>query len=58
MPNYEMSWKEAFRKAAKPPTPNQMPVDTWDDKEVAVIKGKGCILDELKNILPRITHKV
>lgn len=42
--NYDTSWGEVFRKLVKFSLSDQMSVDTWDDKEVAVIKGKGYVL--------------
>ncbi|RYP60841.1 hypothetical protein DL770_009919 [Monosporascus sp. CRB-9-2] len=49
-PNYESSWKEVFRKLIKFSTSDQMSVDAWDDKEVAVIMGKGCILGKVSSV--------
>ena len=55
-PNYETSWEEVFRKLVKFSLSDQMSVDTWDDKEVAVIKGKGCVLGKVSSVERDITR--
>ncbi|KAK7224257.1 hypothetical protein V2G26_012260 [Clonostachys chloroleuca] len=49
-PNYQMPWKEVFRNLVKFSTSDQMSVTVWDDKEVAIIKGKGCILGQVSQV--------
>lgn len=49
-PNYEASWEEVFRKLVKFSASDQIYVDTWDDKEVAVLKGKGCVLGKVSSV--------
>ncbi len=48
--NYEISWKEVFRKLVTFSLSDQMSVDTWDKKEVAVIRGSSCILGEVSSV--------
>ncbi|KAH8893202.1 hypothetical protein GQ53DRAFT_592027, partial [Thozetella sp. PMI_491] len=48
--NYETPWKEVFRKLINFCLSNQVSVDTWDDKEVAVIQGKGCVLGRVDSV--------
>ncbi|KAK2470355.1 hypothetical protein H9L39_17972 [Fusarium oxysporum f. sp. albedinis] len=43
-------WKDVFQKLINFSTSGRMSVDTWPDKEVAVIKGKGCVLGEVSNV--------
>jgi hypothetical protein len=49
-PNYESSWKEVFQKFVNFSLSDRMCVDTWKDKQVAVIKGKGRILGEVSSV--------
>ncbi|CAG9986577.1 unnamed protein product [Clonostachys byssicola] len=49
-PNYQTPWKEVFRNLVKFSTSDQMSVTVWDDKEVAVIKGKGCFLGHVSEV--------
>ncbi|KAI0186562.1 heterokaryon incompatibility protein-domain-containing protein [Xylaria flabelliformis] len=48
--NYNVSWREVFRKLVEFSLSNQMSVDTWDDKEVAVIEGKGYVVGEVYSV--------
>jgi hypothetical protein len=43
-PNYSIRWSILMRNLVKFLLNNQASVDTWDDREIAVIKSKGCIL--------------
>ncbi|RYP72091.1 hypothetical protein DL771_004422 [Monosporascus sp. 5C6A] len=49
-PDYTISWGELFKKLIHFVLSELMSVDTWDDKEIAVIKGKGCILGEVSSV--------
>ncbi|KAK0702820.1 heterokaryon incompatibility protein-domain-containing protein, partial [Lasiosphaeris hirsuta] len=48
--DYTASWGQIFRQSVHYFLSNQVSVDTWDDKEIAVIRGKGCILGEVYSI--------
>ncbi|EXA31269.1 hypothetical protein FOPG_18083 [Fusarium oxysporum f. sp. conglutinans race 2 54008] len=49
--DYETSsWEKVFQKLIKFSISDRMSVDTWPDKEVAVIKGKGCVLGVVSNV--------
>ncbi|KAI0486036.1 hypothetical protein F4859DRAFT_502444 [Xylaria cf. heliscus] len=48
--NYNTSWGEVFRKLVKFSLSNQVSVSTRDDKEVAVIEGKGYVLGEVSSV--------
>ncbi|KAI1737169.1 ankyrin repeat-containing domain protein [Xylaria scruposa] len=48
--NYDTSWGEVFRKLIKFSLSDQMSVSTWDDKEVAVIEGKGYVLGVVSSV--------
>jgi hypothetical protein len=45
--DYGASWETVFRKLVAFSLSNQMSVETWDGKEVAVISGKGSVLGEV-----------
>lgn len=45
--DYTAAWKEVFRALIHHLLSSQMSVDTWNDEEIAVIKGKGCVLAEV-----------
>ncbi|KAF5716656.1 hypothetical protein FGLOB1_2462 [Fusarium globosum] len=45
--DYNTSWKELFQKLINYCLSPQLSVSTWDDMEVAVIGGKGCILGQV-----------
>ncbi|RYP04816.1 hypothetical protein DL765_010045 [Monosporascus sp. GIB2] len=48
--NYNIPWGELFEKLIHFVLSERVSVDTWDDKEIAVIKGKGCILGEVSSV--------
>ncbi|TRX92821.1 hypothetical protein FHL15_006227 [Xylaria flabelliformis] len=55
--NYNTSWGEVFRKLVKFFLSDQMSVSTWDDKEVAVIEGKGYVLGKVSSVDNTRDHK-
>ncbi|RYP78247.1 hypothetical protein DL771_000724 [Monosporascus sp. 5C6A] len=48
--SYEVSWKQLFQQLIHFILCERVSVDTWDGKEIAVIKGKGCILGEVSSV--------
>ncbi|KAK3355245.1 heterokaryon incompatibility protein-domain-containing protein, partial [Neurospora tetraspora] len=48
--DYDISWKQLFNKLIHFLLPELVSVDLSDDKEIAVIKGKGCILGEVSSV--------
>ncbi|KAF9775393.1 hypothetical protein IL306_006504 [Fusarium sp. DS 682] len=48
--NYDMPWEQLFQKLVNFFVSEYVSVDTWADKEIAVIKGKGCILGEVSSV--------
>ncbi|KAL3587796.1 hypothetical protein FPOAC2_13695 [Fusarium poae] len=47
--NYEISWGQLFKRLIKFFS-EQISADTWNDKEIAVIRGKGCVLGEVSSV--------
>ncbi|KAL3587424.1 hypothetical protein FPOAC2_13321 [Fusarium poae] len=47
--NYEISWGQLFKRLIKFFS-EQVSADTWNDKEIAVIRGKGCVLGEVSSV--------
>lgn len=43
-PDYNVPWKTLMRSLVKFLLGDQASIDTWDDRESAVIKSKGCVL--------------
>ncbi|RSL55684.1 hypothetical protein CEP54_009254 [Fusarium duplospermum] len=48
--NYEISWKQLFRQLVNFIFSERVSVDTWDDKEMAVIRGNGCVLGQVYSV--------
>ncbi|RYP29122.1 hypothetical protein DL767_006892 [Monosporascus sp. MG133] len=48
--NYTTSWEMVFRKLIQFSLSDQMSVDTWDDRAMAVIQGKGHILGKVSSV--------
>ncbi|KAH8725716.1 heterokaryon incompatibility protein-domain-containing protein, partial [Phaeosphaeriaceae sp. PMI808] len=46
-PDYNVGWKELMQNLVEFLIGPQASVDTWNDKEIAVIRSKGCILGEV-----------
>ncbi|RFU26745.1 hypothetical protein B7463_g9592, partial [Scytalidium lignicola] len=47
LPNYGVPWEELLQRLVKFLLCNEILVETWDDKEIAVIQSKGCILGKV-----------
>ena len=47
LPNYQVSWKETLRQLVEFLLCKEIFIETWNEKEVAVIEGKGCILGQV-----------
>lgn len=45
--NYEISWGQLFQQLVNFFFSERVSVDTWDDKEMALIRGKGYVLGEV-----------
>ncbi|KAH7371032.1 heterokaryon incompatibility protein-domain-containing protein [Pyrenochaeta sp. MPI-SDFR-AT-0127] len=62
LPDYNVPWGQVMKKLIKFLLGNQVITETWDDKEVAVIKSKGFVLGEVSSVIPCSgwgdTHKV
>jgi hypothetical protein len=52
LPDYKVPWKEVFQQLIKFLLCKQVSVETWNDKEVAVIKSRGCILGQVSSVKP------
>ncbi|PFH62177.1 hypothetical protein XA68_14718 [Ophiocordyceps unilateralis] len=48
--NYIMPWKQLFRKLIKFIVSDDFAVDTWDEHEIAAMKGKGCVLGDVLSV--------
>ncbi|RSL79400.1 hypothetical protein CEP51_007388 [Fusarium floridanum] len=48
--NYEISWGQLFRQLVNFIFSERVSVDTWDNKEVATIRGNGCVLGEVSSV--------
>ncbi|KAK3351911.1 heterokaryon incompatibility protein-domain-containing protein, partial [Neurospora tetraspora] len=48
--DYDISWKQLFNKLIHFFLPKLVSVDCSDNKEIAVIEGKGCILGEVSSV--------
>ncbi|KPA35313.1 het-protein, partial [Fusarium langsethiae] len=48
--NYEISWGQLFQQLVNFFFSERVSVDTCDDKEIAVIRGKGCVLGEVSSV--------
>ncbi|RYP57198.1 hypothetical protein DL769_009636 [Monosporascus sp. CRB-8-3] len=49
-PDYKISWKDLFSRLAKSLIGEQASVETWEEKEIAVINSKGCVLGEVSSV--------
>lgn len=50
LPNYEISWRHLFEQVVHVLVGEQVSVETWDEREIAVITGQGCILGHVSLI--------
>ncbi|RYP74314.1 hypothetical protein DL770_007624 [Monosporascus sp. CRB-9-2] len=46
-PDYKILWRDLFHRLVRFLLGKQVSVETWEEKEIAVIKSKGCILGEV-----------
>jgi ankyrin repeat protein len=49
-PNYSVPWETLMRSLVKFLLGDQPNICTWDDKETAVIKSKGCVLGRVSSV--------
>ena len=49
-PDYEIPWEKLFRQLVGFLLCHEISVATWCDKEIAVIKSKGCILGRVSSV--------
>ncbi|KAF2804422.1 HET-domain-containing protein [Mytilinidion resinicola] len=54
LPDYRVPWEKLFQRLAKYLLPKNISVETWADKEIAVIKSKGCILGKISSVRSNI----
>ncbi|KAJ4244821.1 hypothetical protein NW762_014400 [Fusarium torreyae] len=47
--NYDISWAQLFEKLINFIF-DEVSVETWNDKEIAVIRGKGCVLGKVLSV--------
>ncbi|EGO56084.1 hypothetical protein NEUTE1DRAFT_110659 [Neurospora tetrasperma FGSC 2508] len=55
--DYTISWKQLFNKLIQFSLSQLVSVGLWDDKEIAVIEGKGCIIGEVSWVEQNATWK-
>jgi tetratricopeptide (TPR) repeat protein len=55
LPDYSVPWEEIFQRLIKFLVCEKISVETWGDKETAVIKSKGCILGKVSSVQNDIT---
>ncbi|KAH8730409.1 heterokaryon incompatibility protein-domain-containing protein, partial [Phaeosphaeriaceae sp. PMI808] len=49
-PNYTLKWGELMQRLVKFLLGDNVSINTWDNKETAVLKGKGCILGRVSKV--------
>jgi hypothetical protein len=47
LPNYKVPWKILLQQLVEFLLCKEVYIETWDEKEIAVIKSKGCILGQV-----------
>jgi tetratricopeptide (TPR) repeat protein len=50
LPNYDVPWKELLQRLVKFLLGEQVSVETWDNREMAVIKGKGGVIGRVSSV--------
>jgi tetratricopeptide (TPR) repeat protein len=50
LPNYDVSWKDLFLQVVHVLVGEQASVETWDEREIAVIKSQGCIIGHVSSV--------
>ncbi|RYP77952.1 hypothetical protein DL771_000811 [Monosporascus sp. 5C6A] len=49
-PDYDLQWGTLMQRLVRFLLGDHVSVNTWDNKEVAVIKGKGCVLGKVSKV--------
>jgi hypothetical protein len=49
-PDYKVPWKILLQRVIKFILSEEASVETWDNKEMAVIEGKGCVLGHVSSV--------
>jgi hypothetical protein len=49
-PNYDLEWKELMKRLVKFILGDQISIETWNNKEIAVLKSKGCVLSRVAEV--------
>ena len=49
-PDYRMSWKILMRNLVKFLVSSEAEITTWNDKEVALFRGRGCVLGQVVDV--------
>lgn len=55
-PNYGLPWRDALKKGTTYILGGKCSVQTWPDRDIAVIKGKGWILGYITQVRPRTSE--
>ncbi|RDA82660.1 hypothetical protein CP532_3202 [Ophiocordyceps camponoti-leonardi (nom. inval.)] len=48
--NYQVPWGQLLEETIKFTVTENVSIDTWDDEELAIIKGKGCVLGDVLSV--------
>jgi hypothetical protein len=49
-PDYTVPWKTLFQRLIKFILSKEASVETWDNREIAVIESKGCVLGHVTSV--------
>lgn len=49
-PNYSISWRDLFRQLVHSIIGKQASVETWDKRQIAVIKSMGCVVSIVSSV--------
>ncbi|PQE12255.1 hypothetical protein CJF31_00000437 [Rutstroemia sp. NJR-2017a BVV2] len=49
-PDYTVPWRTLFKRLIKFILSKEVSVETWDNKEIAVIESKGCVLGHVSSV--------
>ncbi|KAF7864071.1 hypothetical protein EAF04_007036 [Stromatinia cepivora] len=50
LPDYTIPWKTLFQRLIEFVLCERVSVETWDDREISVIKSRGCILGHVSSV--------
>ena len=53
-PDYKVPWEELLQRLIKHLLREKISVETWGDREIAIIKSKGCILGKVSSVRSNI----